>query len=296
MADGDGNRVELVGFAFGRGARDPGCADGPRALRDGDLVGRLARRGVRARWHAFLEETPGLERLDAVVDVNTRLADVIEHLVARNARFVVLGGDHSCGIGTWSGAARSVRPRGPLGLVWIDAHMDSHTPETTPSGAHHGMPVAALLGHGDPRLTGLSPPGPAILPNHVCLVGARSFEPQEPVLLQRLGVCCYLAHEVAAEGIAPVLARALATAARDTPAFGLSLDLDVLDPGHAPGVGSPVDGGLAPAELVAAIRGLVTRPECLGLEIVEYNPHHDREERTQRIVADLIASAVAPSA
>lgn len=202
----------------------------------------------------------------------------------------MLGGDHSCAIGTWTGIAQAI---GPLGLIWIDAHMDAHTPETTPSGMLHGMPVASLLGHGGPRLAARG--SSAFDPRRVCLVGVRSFEAAEAALLDRLGVRVFSMFEVRRRGLAEVMAEALAIARDGAASFGISLDLDAIDPRDAPAVGTAVPGGIRAADLRDALARLGSDPGCAALEITEYNPYLDRDGVTVRLVADIAESLLAPA-
>jgi arginase len=206
---------------------------------------------------------------------------------------VVIGGDHSCAIGTWKGIARALAPRGPLGLVWIDAHMDAHTPETSPSGMLHGMPLACLLGHGDPRLA--LEPAAALDPGRLCLVGVRSFESGEASLLERLGVRVFRMREIERRGLAPVMAEALAIARNGSGGYGVSLDLDAIDPRDAPGVGTAVRHGIRAAELRELFGRLAQDPALDALEIAEYNPARDRGGATARLIGDIVLSLLAPA-
>jgi arginase len=261
--------VEIVGVACGDGAQDKRCGAGPDALRAGDLVRRLQSRGLSVAWRDTIR--PGLASRDdhqVVHGVCRRLTQRVQAIVMHGKLPVVLGGDHSCAIGTWKGVASALRTRGSLGLIWIDAHMDAHTPQTTPSGALHGMPLACLLGCGDRRLTGLAD-GAQLLPQHVCLIGVRSFESGEAALLRRLGVRVFFMPEVARRGLAAVMRDALAIVTTGTTGFGVTLDLDALDPKDAPGVGSPVKGGIRAVELTAALASLQGHPALAGVEIVE---------------------------
>ena len=289
--------VGILGAACGRGARDERCQYGPIALRAYGLVDRLQARGIDACWRETLAAVArGAEvaALDAVAGLCQRLARRVEELVARQAYFAVVGGDHSCAVGTWSGAARALGNEGSLGLVWIDAHMDGHVPETSTSGTLHGMGLAALLGFGERPLTGIAAPGPALLAQHLSLIGVRSFEAEEAALLGRLGVRVFFMEEVARRGLEAVLDEALRIAKEGTAGFGLSVDLDALDPNDAPGVGSPEPGGLGADRLVSALRGVSEAPGFLGVEIAEFNPTRDRDNVTARVVQDLLAACVPP--
>ena len=292
-ADVDISAAALIGVACGRGAKDAACALGPWALREDGLAARLGDRGIAAAWDEILEIAPGdlgVSALDAVAGIGGRLAASVQRQVVAGAPFAVIGGDHSCAVGTWTGAYHGVKRRGGLGLIWIDAHMDSHTPETTPSGTLHGMPLACLLGHGPLALTGLAVPGPALAPNRVCLVGVRSHEREEAALLARLGVRVFDMDEVARLGLNAVLADACAIARDGTAGFGVTIDLDAVDPADAPGVGSPVPGGLSGAALADGLRRLPRAAGFLGVEIAEYNPVRDRGGKTAALVRDLLAA------
>lgn len=282
-------QVRIIGVATGRGAGDEGCQRGPDTLRARGLTAHLTRAGVPAQWHATLRASRALAPLEAV----RRLASLQSrhvHRLGRSGHFpLVLGGDHSCGIGTWSGAARALRPRGALGLVWIDAHMDAHVPSTSPTGNLHGMPLACLLGHGDARLSALAG-APALHPEHLCLVGIRSYEDGEAALLARLGVRVIHIDEVERRGLGAALDEAIAIATRGTAGFGLSIDLDAIDPADAPGVGTPVPGGLRAGALLAALAAHSADARLCALEIAEYNPLHD-DGRTAAL-AQRLASTV----
>ena len=272
--------VEIVGVACGEGARNIGCEAGADAVRAGGLVSRLQTRGLSAAWHETIH--PGRashdDPLQAVQSVCRRLAQRTRAIAAY---------DHSCAIGTWKGVASALRNRGPLGLIWIDAHMDAHTPQTTPSGALHGMPLACLFGHGDPHLTALGG-GMALQPQHVCLVGVRSYETSEAALLRQLGVRIYYMYEVARRGLAAVLREALAAATKGTAGFGVTIDLDAIDPRDAPGVSTPVADGIRSRELAAALGCVTAHPALAAIEIAEYNPERDRDGRTAAVVTQLL--------
>jgi arginase len=284
----------IVGAASGVGAADRGCALGPEAIFRGGLRERLRASGCPVRSiHKLLPAAPGyrIDPVKAVADFCIDLAGNVSAILRREQRFIVLGGDHSCAIGSWSGVSAFLRKSGPLGLLWIDAHMDSHVPETSPSGAIHGMPVACLLGYGAQRLTQLFDPAPKLRPQHLCLVGVRSFEQAEARLLARIGVRVYSMDVIRRHGLAAVLGDALEIVTAGTAGFGISIDLDAIDPADAPGVGTPVAGGIGGRELVAALPDLVRQPGFLGIEIAEYNPLYDRTDRTAQLAGDLLVAS-----
>jgi len=286
--------VEIIGVACGEGAQDDRCSGGPDALREANICSRLHELGLSASWTETIRPDTSADdtRLQAVASVCTRLSQQVHGVALRGKLPVVIGGDHSCAIGTWKGMASALRPSGPLGLIWIDAHMDAHTPQTTPSGALHGMPLACLLGFGAQQLTELNK-GLRLLPQHVCLIGVRSYESSEAELLQRLGVRIFFADEVSRRGLAPVLRDALELVQHGTAGFGLTLDLDAIDPSEAPGVSTPEPGGLRAAELIAASAVLQGQPALAYVEIVEYNPLRDRDGATARVASDVLQAILA---
>jgi len=287
--------ADLIGAACGRGARDQRCRNGPDALRAGGLNQWLRARGLDARWRAEPPTDSAESDVSALRAVTTAcrwLASETADSVRQDIVFAVIGGDHSCAVGAWSGAYNVLQARGPLGLVWIDAHMDCHVPETSPSGALHGMPLACLLGYGPAPLTGLARPGAALSPRHVSLIGVRSFEPAEAEFVRRLGVRVFFMDEVRKLGLAPVFDEALAIARAGTAGFGVTIDLDAIDPEDAPGVGTPEPGGLRRGDVLGALRCLGRLPGFVGVEVAELNPALDRGGITCRLVRDLIAAAL----
>jgi len=295
-------QVHLIGAGSGWGAGVREAEDGPRGLQEFGLAEGLAASGVRARWTAMVEpakrwcehgNVAQAEVFDLVARHNAALADAVARSMAARALPVVLGGDHAIAMGTWGGVARGMR-RGPFGLIWMDAHLDAHTVETTPSMNPHGMSAAVLLGHGAPEFLATS--GGALRPEHLCYIGIRSYEVAEWALLRRLGVRIFFIDEVKERGLEAVMREALALVTRGTRGFGLTIDLDGFDPADVPGVGLPVADGLRGAEATAVLRGIAADPRLRALEIVEYAPTLDRDHRTAQLVHDLLASALISAA
>lgn len=291
--------IVALGVAAGYGAGNPACQDGPSVLRAMGFLDDLeaARNGFRWEPPLRLETPEAVDRLAAVTSIATRLAGRIGELLAANDFPLVIGGDHSCAIGTWSGAKRFLAvhdPQARLGLIWVDAHMDSHTFQTSPSRNIHGMPLAVLLGHGEPRLTEIAGPAPQLLPADVCLLGVRSFERGEAELLAALGARVYFMDEIKRRGLPEVFAEARARVCANTAGYGISIDLDAFDPGEEPGVGTPVPDGLHRRELVDVLRLAHCDARLLALEIVEYNPYLDTGFATARTIHDLCRSLLEP--
>jgi arginase len=285
-------QIELIGAAWGLGGPEPGCAEAPAALIP-LIAAEMQRCGVAVQPGPVLSPSRTERRRQlAVSKLCGLLASAVADSVGRGQLPCVLGGDHSCAGGTWTGVARAIRERmqGSLGLIWVDAHMDAHTPGTSHTGRLHGMPLAWLLGEDDDPLYGLATG--VIEPRHVALLGVRSFEPEEKVRLDQLGVRVVYMDEIRNRGVKPVLDEALAIATRGTKAFGISIDLDVVTPDEAPGVGTPVPDGVAGEELARALEGIGQRNDLAAVELVEYSPRLDPSGRTARVAVDLLVSAL----
>jgi len=278
--------INLIGAAWGAGGVDHGSAAGPEYLLRQGLTGQLSARAVVARWQVILEAVAADNALTALALFAPRLAEVVRLQVQQHKRFAVIGGDHACALGTWSGAA--LASGSSPGLIWIDAHMDSHIPETTPSGALHGMPLAFLLGHGPKAVVHLAGQEPALLPERVCLIGVRSFEAAEAALLRRLGVRVFDMAEVNANGLEVVMQQAIDLVVADGTGFGVSIDLDAIDPFDAPAVATAVPGGLSGGALVSALAAVAAHPKLIGVEIAEFNPQLDVARRTTDLITDLL--------
>jgi len=280
--------IELIGAAWGLGGADPGCAQAPEALIP-PLARALAQCGAEVSLGPTLHPASSERRKEAAV---SKLCGSLAAAVAAAMRMArmpcVIGGDHTCAGGTWTGVARMLQ--GELGLIWIDAHMDSHTPGTSHTGRLHGMPLAWLLGQADDDLYGLS--AGVVDPEHVALIGVRSYEPEEKERLDRLGVRVYYIEEVRSRGLRKVGAEALRIATAGTSGFGISLDLDAVTPEEAPGVGTPVAAGIEGAELARVLEVLGSGPELVGIELAEYLPRLDPDGRSARVAIDLLVAAL----
>lgn len=284
-------RLALLGAAFSVGGAHPGCRLGPQVFYEQEYRGLQRRLPLHMRWAGQVRESgSGLQRYPmgahVVFDSVHRLKHRVQQLRRHGVMPVVIGGDHSCAIGTWSGVAAASRL--PIGLLWIDAHLDSHTPETSESHRLHGMPLAALLGEGDIRFTQLSGQVPAIDPRYCAVLGVRSFERGEPLRLRRLGVRFYTRDDIRRRGLTSVLAEAWRHVAKAPGGFGVSLDLDVLDPMLAPGVSVPERNGLHPRKLAQLLRQQPAKQRLRALEIVELNPRRDPQGQTRRLLPDLV--------
>lgn len=290
----------LIGAALDYGAAKSGCAEGPDTLRRLRPELLMTHAGIQTYWDKTLHAFQKLDQastqsepdntLSIIHDFSLELAKHVKETVCNGQHFIVIGGDHACAIGTWTGAAMAVADQGPMGLIWIDAHLDAHTLESSPSGRVHGMPVASLLGHGSPLLTDLLQPGAKLLPQHVCLVGIRSYEQAELDLLNKLGVRVIFMEEVNRYGLDAAFKKAIDIASNGTAGFGISLDLDAIHPNDAPAVGSPVPGGIRASQLLNAMTKLNKHKKLLGYEIAEFNPSLDINNKTAKLICDLLVA------
>jgi arginase len=288
----------LIGAASGWGAQIRECEEGPEVLKNAHLLEALRDRRIPIRGWEMLYPSkrakngsiPLNQCLPLIHDINFRLAGTVERALSLDEFPIVIGGDHSIAVGTWNGAYQFFKKANnlPFGLIWIDAHMDAHTSETTPSGAWHGMPLAGLLGHGVPSLAALKEQTPVLLPEHLCLIGCRSFEEGEAALLKRLNVRIYFDQEVKERGIQAVLQEAVEYIKSRTKVFGVSIDLDVIDPEQAPGVGSSEPNGLDAYDVVDALQLLEKEEQFKLFELVEFNPRKAHYEKTAKICFDVL--------
>ncbi len=221
------------------------------------------------------------------------LAAMVEKTAGENKFPIVLGGDHSVAIGTISGLSRHYqKQQSNIGLVWIDAHADMNTPESSPSGNIHGMPLACCIGVGPKELTHLYGYAPKVRPENAVVIGLRSVDAQERLNVQRTGVRAYTMRDVDERGLRAVMQEAIEVASNGTAGFHLSYDMDSVDPDEAPGVGTPVRGGLTYREAHLAME-IVCDCDCmLGLEVVEVNPVIDSANRTAILGVELMMSAL----
>jgi arginase len=218
---------------------------------------------------------------------------MVEQAVQQNKLPLVLGGDHSVAVGTVSGIANYYRSRSEkIGLIWIDAHADMNTPGSSPSGNVHGMPLACCIGNGPGELTGLFGFAPKVEPANVAIVGLRDVDRREAPNIRQAGVRAYTMREIDERGLRAVMSEAIEVACNGTAGFHLSFDMDSVDPDEAPGVGTPVRGGLTYREAHLAMEIVNDSGRLLGMEVVEVNPVLDTANRTAILGVELVMSAL----
>ena len=281
------------------GAGRRGVDMGPSALRIAGIAQAIKATGRAVRELGTLTaggmETVAkgageLRFLDEVAHVAERTAALVREGLDRGCVPLVLGGDHSLSIGSVAAVAGHHRPAGAsIGVVWVDAHADMNRPHTTPSGNIHGMSLAVLLGHGDERLTR---DGPSLRPENASVLGARDLDPGEKRLIRELGVRVFTMSEIDERGVGSCMDEALTRANDGTAGFHLSFDLDALDPSIAPGVGTPVRGGLTYREGHLVCEKASRSGRLLSLDLVELNPVLDDRNRTAEVGVRLVASAL----
>jgi len=295
MTKGD-RKLAIVGAGLDLGAGRRGVDMGPSAIRYAGIDDRLRELGYDcADWgnvetaipEAAPAGDPRARFLDEIKEACARVARQVAAAIGQGRKPIVLGGDHSVAIGTIGGLA-SVH--GPGAVLWFDAHGDLNTPESSPSGNVHGMPLAATLGLAPDAFASDAWPLPAVEPERTVLIGIRSLDPAERETVQRLGMGAYTMTEVDRQGVETVLREALERVA-GAAFVHVSLDMDVVDPDVAPGVGTPVRGGLSYREAHLAMELLAESGAFDSFEIVEVNPILDRENATGRLAVELAASA-----
>ena len=285
--------VNIVGVPLDLGQSRRGVDMGPSALRYAGLDNHLRQVGCQVRdcgnvEIAVRDELPsegGLSFLPAVVEACTAVYEAGVAAIAAGEIPVFLGGDHSIALGTVAAATET----GPSGVLWIDAHGDFNTPTTSPSGNLHGMPLAALTGQGSPAMVDIGRPGPKVSGQDVVVVGLRSLDPEERLLLRASGVTVFTMREIDEQGIGQVAKQALESLAH-RPKIHVSLDMDSLDPSEAPGVGTPVPGGLTYREAHSLLELVAANAEVGSVDVVEINPILDAQNRTAKIGVELVAS------
>lgn len=293
--------IELLGVPMDLGSGRRGVDMGPSALRIAGVASALAACGHRVFDGGDLdiknmEETSFGSRharyMGEIARASGLLATAVERILERRRFPLVLGGDHSIAIGTISGVAAHCRKKKKrLGLLWVDAHSDIHVPRTSPSGNIHGMPLAALFGLGPKELTGVGGAGAKLDAARVALVGIRSLEDGERRHLADLGIRVYTMSEIDRDGVHAVMSDALARVTDGTDCLHVSFDLDAVDPTLAPGVGTPVKGGLDYREAHTIMELIAASKRMTSLEIVEVNPILDERNRSAVLAVELLESA-----
>jgi arginase len=290
--------IRVIGVPMDLGADRRGVDIGASAIRYANLNDRLRRIGhtVEDKGNIYVPQPESkpignthLKYLDSIVHVAEDLASTVSTILREEEFPLILGGDHSIALGSISGVADVHRD---IGVIWLDAHADFNTEETTPSGNIHGMVLAALAGLGDSRLIEVGNWGPKLNKSTIVIVGARDLDSGEQILLRSHNIHVFTMSDIDRLGISTVMREAVSIASRNNNPIHLSLDMDGLDPKEAPGVGTPVRGGLNYREAHLAMEIIADSHRLVSMDVVEVNPILDRENATALLAVELILSAL----
>ncbi len=294
--------VHILGFPIDLGADRRGVDMGPSALRIADVDLKL-----EALGYAVIDEGDiPIKNIEVTEQADTKLkylpevammSEVLSNRVQDilgNERFpLILGGDHSMSVGSIAGIGAHCKAHGKtLGVIWIDAHADMNTAETTPSGNIHGMPLAVAMGIGHPQLTSIGGDFPKLDPRNLAVIGLRSIDPGERELIKELGVAAYTMFDVDRLGMYEIASRVLEDMSRSVDHLHISFDVDGVDPSFAPGVGTPVPGGLTYREAHVFMEMISQIDAYASLEVAEVNPILDDRNKTAEFAAEIIASSM----
>ena len=291
-------QIRVIGVPMDLGADRRGVDIGASAIRYAGLNDQLRRLDYEVHDIGNIvvpqpESQPSgnsrLKYLEPIIKVAEELADTVTAALKANEFPLILGGDHSISLGSMTGVTRLHKD---IGVLWIDAHADFNTEETTPSGNIHGMILAALAGLCNSRLTGIDGWTPKLNAQRIVIVGARDLDHGERDLLRTHHVHVFTMSDIDQRGISAVMRDALAIAGMASDGIHLSLDMDALDPVHAPGVGTPVRGGLSYREAHLAMELIADSGRLIAMDVVEVNPILDRENATALLAVELVMSAL----
>jgi len=297
-----GQKVRIIGVPMDLGQSRRGVDMGPSALRVAGLQARLKQLGHQVEDIGNIpvkqpEEMPVGEKrakyMAEIAETCKDLAEIVQKCLEEDFVPLILGGDHSIAAGAVTGVAAHFRKeKKQIGYIWLDAHGDMNTPESSPSGNVHGMPLAAVMGYGAPELVDLLGFKPKVEPQNIVLVGVRDLDLQERRLVKKSGVRVFTMRDIDERGMREVMADALKYATDDTDGISVSLDMDFVDPSDAPGVGTPVRGGVTYREAHLAMEMIADSDAMASMEVVEINPVIDEHNRTALLGVELILSGL----
>jgi len=295
-------KLTVIGVPLDLGAGRRGVDMGPSAMRVADLDARLRDLGYEVQDAGDLpveiQEThdPGHPKMKYLREIRStceRLRDKVGEVLGEGSLPVVLGGDHSIAMGSIAGVSRHFRAKGErIGLVWFDAHGDMNTPETSPTGNIHGMPLAVALGLGEESLVGLGGPAPMVDGSRAAVIGLRDVDGPERANIRQTGIGAFTMRDIDERGMRAVMEEAIKRAASGTAGIHVSFDIDGMDPDYAPGVGTPSPCGISYREAHLAMEMLSDTGKVVSLELVEVNPILDHGNSTGRLGVELLASAL----
>lgn len=277
--------LETLGVAACLGGPIPACGEGAEMFLEDWNHSESMPGLLQLHWHMLRPEHDGSKEKQ-LYQLNAAISRFTEYWLRQLKPFLIIGGDHSCAMGTWAGVLNALEPGKRLGLIWLDAHMDAHTFNTTPSGNIHGMPLSALLGKADGKLQHLLPTIKAIQPENLILLGTRSYESAEHELLKQADVTIVFAEQI--QDFEHLLVQAVEKLNHSCDVIGISIDLDFIRPEDAPGVETPVTGGIPAQILLNALSQIKQQPKICGLEISEFNPDKDVNHQTLHLMKSIV--------
>lgn len=295
-------KIRIIGVPMDLGASRRGVDMGPSALRVAGLQARLKQLGhtVEDLGNISVKQAEEMhygdkkaKYLSEIAETCKGLAEQVQKTLDEGLLPLVLGGDHSIAAGSMAGVAAHFRKKEKrVGYIWLDAHGDMNTPDSSPSGNVHGMPLAAVIGYGAPELTDMAGFKPMVEPRNVVLVGIRELDAKERRLVKESGVHIFTMRDVDERGMREVMAEALRFASDDTAGVAVSLDMDFVDPSEAPGVGTPVRGGATYREAHLALEMIADSRAMVAFEVVEINPVIDLHNKTATLGVELVCSGL----
>lgn len=299
---GNRQKVSIIGAPLGFGAGKRGVDLGPASIRSAKLKERIKKLGYEINdWGDVLIRNPERKAepgenpkyLQEMIAACDHLSSAVQSVLANDEFPIVLGGDHSIAIGSLSGVSSHFRKRNEsVGLIWFDAHADMNTPETSPSGNIHGMPLSSLLGYGAPELVEFRGFSPKFDFRHCAHIGARDLDEGERALIRQLGIRFFTMREIDERGMSACIDEAIEIASQASAGYAVTFDVDVIDPVDAPGSGTLVRGGLMYREAHLAMEKIADDGRMRSLELVEVNPVLDVNNRTSELAVELILSAL----
>ena len=295
-------KVRIIGVPMDLGQSRRGVDMGPSALRSAGLQAAIKKLGITVEDIGNMEVKQPEEMsigekrakyLQEIAETCGDIAKTVEKSLHENFLPLVLGGDHSIAAGVAAGVSSFYRSqKKDIGYIWLDAHGDMNTPDSSPSGNIHGMPLASIMGYGAPELVDLMGFKPKAEPGNIVIVGARDLDAHERKIAKKSGVHVFTMRDIDERGMREVMADAIKHAMDDTAGIAVSLDMDFVDPADAPGVGTPVRGGVTYREAHLAMEMIADSESMVSLEVVEINPILDEHNRTALLGVELVLSAL----
>ena len=275
--------IQSIGITSCLGGPERHCGYAAEMLRNEFTRSKIGL--FKLQWHMLHPDNKGTND-DQLIRLNATISQYSAQCLKQDQPFLVVGGDHSCALGTWSGILNTLGTTKKLGLIWLDAHLDAHTFSTSPSGNIHGMPVAALLGCADKKLARFYPTNHTINAENLKMIGIRSYEEKEYKLLREQHVNITFVDKI--NNLSQLLSSTVTQLSQRCELIGISIDLDVVDPKDAPGVETPVDGGIRADELIEAISAIRNKQKICAFEISEFNPENDINNKSLHLIKSLV--------